>query len=158
MKYLVDVNLPKKFRFFNTADFTFVVDIKATLPDTEIWTYALETDFVILTKDADFYIRALTAERRPKIIRFKLGNQTLSDLHQYFSDYLFLLTDLIRAHSLLVAYPDRVDIIFKGKATVQYGGLFVYTNILLPLRITFICRKQNQLVGLGNVLLNKSLR
>ena len=74
--------------------------------------YALENDFVILTKDADFYTRALTAQRRPKIIRFKLGNQTLAELHQYFSDYWQLLTDLIQVNTLIVAYPDRVDIIF----------------------------------------------
>ena len=41
MRYLVDVNLPKKFRFFNASDFVFVVDIQATLPDIEIWHYAL---------------------------------------------------------------------------------------------------------------------
>lgn len=111
MMYLVDVNLPKKFKFFNRPEFSFVVDIQATLPDTEIWTHALENDFVIL-KDADFYTRALIAQRRPKIIRFKLGNQTLAELHQYFSDYWQLLTDLIQVHTLIVAYPDRVDIIF----------------------------------------------
>lgn len=110
--YLVDVNLPKKFSFFNTPDFAFVVDMQATLPDTEIWTYALENKMVILTKDADFYTRSLTAERRPKIIRFRLGNQTLAGLHRYFEVNWSLLTELIQGHSLLVAYPDRIDIIF----------------------------------------------
>ncbi|MBC3787821.1 DUF5615 family PIN-like protein [Spirosoma utsteinense] len=112
MRYLVDVNLPKKFRFFNTPDFVFVVDIQVTLPDTEIWPYALQNDLVILTKDTDFYARSLTANRRPSIIQFSLGNQTLAGLHHYFIDYWPLLTDLIRTHSLLVAYPDRIDIIF----------------------------------------------
>ncbi len=60
MMYLVDVNLPKKFRFFNTPNFAFVVDIQATLPDTQIWTYALENNLIILTKDADFYTRSLS--------------------------------------------------------------------------------------------------
>ena len=110
--YLVDVNLPKKFSFFNTPDFAFVVDMQATLPDTEIWTYALKNELVILTKDADFYTRSLTAERRPKIIRFRLGNQTLAGLHHYFEVNWPLLTKLIQEHSLLVAYPDRIDIIF----------------------------------------------
>lgn len=112
MKYLVDVNLPKKFRFFNTPDFGFVVDIQATLPDTEIWAYALERNLIVLTKDADFYARALTAERRPKIIQFKLGNQTLAGLHQYFANNWTLLLELVESHSLIVAYPDRIDIVF----------------------------------------------
>ncbi len=112
MIYLVDVNLPKKFRFFNTPEFAFVVDIEATLPDAGIWTYALENDLIILTKDTDFYVRSLTAARRPKIIQFKLGNQTLAGLHQYFEINWRVLTDLIETHSLLIAYPNRVDIIF----------------------------------------------
>ena len=111
MTYLVDVNLPKKFRFFNTPDFTFVVDMEATLPDTEIWTYALENNLVILTKDTDFYVRSLTAERRPKVIHFRLGNQTLAGLHHYFSTNWPLLTELIQTHSLLVAYPNRIDVV-----------------------------------------------
>ena len=112
MTYLVDVNLPKKFRFFNTPDFAFVVDMQANLPHTEIRTYALENELVILTKDADFYTRSLTAERRPKVIQFKLGNQTLAGLHRYFEANWPLLIELIQTHSLRVAYPDRVDIIF----------------------------------------------
>lgn len=112
MRYLVDVNLPKKFRFFNTPDFAFVVDMQATLPDTSIWTYALEHQLIILTKDADCYTRSLTALRRPKIIQLKLGNQTLVGLHRYFDANWSLLIELIQTHSLLVAYPDRVDIIF----------------------------------------------
>ncbi|WP_460674693.1 DUF5615 family PIN-like protein [Larkinella ripae] len=69
----------KKFRFFNTPDFEFVSDIQTTLPDAQIWEYALEKNLVILTKDGDFYARALTASRKPKVIRFKLGNQTLAN-------------------------------------------------------------------------------
>lgn len=111
MTYLVDVNLPKKFRFFNTPDFAFVVDIQATWPDTKIWTYALENQLIILTKDADFYTRALLTEERPKVVQFKLGNQTLAGLHHYFTDYWSLLVQLLEQHSLLVAYPNRIDII-----------------------------------------------
>lgn len=112
MKFLVDVNLPKKFKFFNTPDFEFVADIQTTLPDTQIWEYALEKNLIILTKDSDFHTRALTAARKPKVIRFKLGNQTLASLHAYFSTNWQLLTALIEQHDLLVAYPDRVDVIF----------------------------------------------
>ncbi|GAB3334894.1 hypothetical protein GCM10027299_43450 [Larkinella ripae] len=54
-------------------------DIQTTLPDAQIWEYALEKNLVILTKDGDFYARALTASRKPKVIRFKLGNQTLAN-------------------------------------------------------------------------------
>lgn len=56
-KFLVDVNLPKKFKFFNTEQFIHVVDINPKMKDSEIWDYALSNDLIILTKDSDFYLR-----------------------------------------------------------------------------------------------------
>lgn len=70
MNFLVDVNLTKKFRSFNKPEFSFVADIQATLPDTEIWQYALRNNLIILTKDSDFYDRSLVARYRPKVVHF----------------------------------------------------------------------------------------
>ena len=39
--FLVDVNLPKKFSFFNSPNFVHVVDINPRFTDEEIWNYAL---------------------------------------------------------------------------------------------------------------------
>lgn len=36
LSFLVDVNLPKYFSFFNNADFIFVSDINLQMTDTEI--------------------------------------------------------------------------------------------------------------------------
>jgi len=85
--------------------------MEATLPDTEIWTYALANELVILTKDADFYTWSVVTELIPKIIQFRLGNQTLAGLRTYFDQYWPLLTELIEIHSLVIAYPNRVDVV-----------------------------------------------
>lgn len=84
--FLVDVNLPKYFSFFNKDTFIFVYDIDLQMSDTEIWNYALKYKLVILTKDTDFYNRFLISENDPKIIYFQLGNSSLKQLHQYFND------------------------------------------------------------------------
>ena len=55
MTYLVDINLPKEFSFFQTGDFVFVKDISSSLPDGEIWDLALEKNYIILSRDKDFY-------------------------------------------------------------------------------------------------------
>ena len=55
MNFLVDVNLPKYFRFFNSDNFIHDVDINPCMTDTEIWNYALNNNLVILTKDSDFF-------------------------------------------------------------------------------------------------------
>ena len=53
--FLVDVNLPKHFNFFNDNRYVFVSDINLQMTDSEIWDYALKNEMVILTKDTDFY-------------------------------------------------------------------------------------------------------
>jgi len=53
--FLVDVNLPKMFSFFNYSNFAHIVDINPMMTDDEVWNYALKNNQVILTKDADFY-------------------------------------------------------------------------------------------------------
>jgi predicted nuclease of predicted toxin-antitoxin system len=44
--------------------------------DSEIWQFAKANDFVIATKDADFYELSALYGQPPKIIRLKIGNQS----------------------------------------------------------------------------------
>lgn len=53
---------------------------KAT--DEEIWSYALDQGFVIVSKDEDFHQRALVSGPPPKVIWVRLGNCTTSDIEQ----------------------------------------------------------------------------
>ena len=57
-KFLVDVNLPRYFKF-NSPDFEFVSDIDTRMSDDKIWNYACAKGLIILTKDSDFYTRCL---------------------------------------------------------------------------------------------------
>lgn len=84
LKFLVDVNLPKMFSFFNQENFSHVVDIDPQMSDQHIWDYALKNNSIILTKDADFYHRFLTSPKCPKVVFFQLGNTTISDLYNFF--------------------------------------------------------------------------
>lgn len=111
MNFLVDVNLPKFFRFFNKPNFSFVADIDIRLSDSEIWQYALENECVILTKDTDFYYKSLSSENKPKIIFFSLGNNTLAQLNTYFETHWDKIQELIKENYLIVAKPNQIDII-----------------------------------------------
>ena len=82
--FLVDVNLPKWFNFFNKENFIHIVDIDPRMTDEEIWEYAIRNNKVILTKDTDFYNKSISTVIKPKVICFQLGNMTLADLHNYF--------------------------------------------------------------------------
>lgn len=111
LSFLVDVNLPKFFSFFNDNRFVFVVDIDLQMSDTEIWNYALNNELVILTKDTDFYNRYLVSEKAPKIIYFQLGNFSLKQLHQYFNDNWSKIQTEIGASRLIIAKENHIECI-----------------------------------------------
>lgn len=110
-KYLVDVNLPKYFSFFNESHFIFVADINLKMSDTEIWDYALKNDLIILTKDTDFYFRLLITPIAPKIIYFQLGNLSLKQLHQYFNDNWHQIQLEIKSAKMIIAKVTQIECI-----------------------------------------------
>jgi len=111
MRFLIDVNLPKKFSFFNSEEFIHVVDINPRMKDRDIWEYALENDLIILTKDADFYHRALFEDAGPVVVYFKLGNKTLSELHDYFTSFWPLILSKLHKARFITAYSDKIKVI-----------------------------------------------
>jgi|SRR5690554_181996 len=107
--YLIDVNLPKFFGFFNKENFSFVVDIDLQLSDTEIWEYAIKNNKIIVTKDTDFYDRYLISEQKPKIIFMQLGNMSLKELHQYFEQNWAVIEREIEKGSLVIAKRTHIQ-------------------------------------------------
>jgi len=110
-KFLVDVNLPKYFKFFNDQGFVHVVDLDPRMQDDDIWNYALDNNLVILTKDVDFYFKFISEKNTPKIIYFQLGNITLNDLHKYFTKYWDYLIYLLDNNSFIIALKNDVKVI-----------------------------------------------
>jgi predicted nuclease of predicted toxin-antitoxin system len=107
--FLVDVNLPKYFSFFNYNRFVFVSDIDLQMSDTEIWDFASKNELVILTKDTDFYNRFLVSSTAPKIIYFQLGNCSLKQLHQYFNDNWSEIEGAIKTSRLIIAKENHIE-------------------------------------------------
>ena len=58
-RYLIDVNLPYRFRLWHHPNYLHVKDLDDTMPDSQVWQYAKENDYIIVTKDADFSDRIL---------------------------------------------------------------------------------------------------
>lgn len=81
------------------------------MPDTEIWNLALSKELIILTRDSDFYSRALLSEAKPKIIYFKLGNILIAELHEYFRKNWEQILKSLNGHSLIVATRESVDVL-----------------------------------------------
>lgn len=109
--FLVDVNLPKKFSFFSSANFQHVVDVNPRLTDEEIWNYALDKNKVIITKDTDFYDRSISSERKPKVVFLQLGNLTLEELHHFFHLNWQVIIDHLDKGDLIIVNQNRIKVI-----------------------------------------------
>jgi len=108
-QYLIDVNLPKYFKFFNKPEFSFVIDISLTFSDTKIWEYAVEKNLIIITKDTDFYYRSLIASIKPKVVYISLGNISLKQLNSYFTLYWHIIEEALHNHYLIVVKEEGID-------------------------------------------------
>ena len=49
-------------------------------PDEDVWKYACDNGFVIVSKDSDFYQRSMLYGHPPKFIWLRIGNRTRADI------------------------------------------------------------------------------
>jgi len=80
MKLLLDENLSRRIvpfiqESYPNSSHVVLLDLE-NANDKIIRNYAIENDFVIVTKDADFYEMSLLYSQPPKIIWLKIGNQS----------------------------------------------------------------------------------
>lgn len=54
----------------------------ATIPDREVWDYARQHDYIIVTKDADFSELSLLLGFPPKVIWIRRGNCSTGDIER----------------------------------------------------------------------------
>jgi len=80
MKLLLDENLSRRVVPFIQEAFPDSTQIALlgmeNSIDKDIWQYAHDNNYVIVTKDSDFYEMSLLYGQPPKIIWLKIGNQT----------------------------------------------------------------------------------
>lgn len=81
MKLLLDANISWRLVKKVDAHFPETLHVNLTnLPnpasDIEIWSYALQNDFVIVTNDEDFLRLSLAKHFPPKVILLRMGNQS----------------------------------------------------------------------------------
>ncbi len=78
MKLLLDQNLSHRLLDDTGDDFPGSVHIKTLnmerASDTEIWLYAQNNSYVIVTRDSDFHELSLMGKESPKVLWLKCGN------------------------------------------------------------------------------------
>jgi predicted nuclease of predicted toxin-antitoxin system len=110
LKLLVDNNISFKLVAEFADSFSGSNHVRDTVgveadDDIMVWQYALENDFLILTKDNDFDERSLLAGCPPKIIHLVCGNKS--------SDYILNLILRNKDEIILFSGTDKENCILK---------------------------------------------
>ena len=91
MRFIVDAQLPPALARFLASlgeDAIHVLDAGLMeANDGEIWSFALQNDWVIITKDEDFQIRASVSKQYPRIVWVRVGNCSKQKLLDVFSKH-----------------------------------------------------------------------
>lgn len=90
MKLLLDENLSRRLIPFLTHEFPGSSQVALLgmeqASDMEIWNYAKDHGFVIVTKDSDYYDLSLLRGTPPKIIWLKVGNANKASITKKLID------------------------------------------------------------------------
>jgi len=67
----------------------------STATDDQIWTFAQQNRFVILTKDADFNERSEVLGAPPKVIWLRVGNCSVTDIDRILHKHHMLIAQFV---------------------------------------------------------------
>ena len=111
MQFLIDVNLPYWFTFWNSEAYIHVKDLDRTWRDQKIWEYAEEKHLTIVTKDADFFHKIMYQSSPPKVIHIRLGNMKIQTMYQFFEKNWATIIELSKNYKLVSVYEDRIEVV-----------------------------------------------
>lgn len=110
-KFLIDVNLPYRFQFWNSADFIHQRDLDDEWTDTQIWDYAKRNNLTIISKDFDFYERILLRQPPPRVIHLRIGNMKFRAFREFIGSNWSQIEELIVHHKLIIVFSDRFELV-----------------------------------------------
>ena len=115
MKFLVDINLSPQLCLWLRSlghEASHLADLSLlTAPDSEVWDRGRDPGVVILSKDSDFYDRALLLGPPPHVLHIAVGNCTNERLMEILRDAWPEIENAFLAGSRLVSLShDKVEI------------------------------------------------
>jgi predicted nuclease of predicted toxin-antitoxin system len=74
--------------------------------DSEIISYAVENEMIVVTKDSDFYYRFITNRMPPRLLLIKTGNIKTRELKSLFVQKFNKIILAFQDHSLVEIHKD----------------------------------------------------
>jgi len=106
---MIDENLPFSLGVRLGVDYVYASQIAEQASDSLLWQRARENDWVVLTRDTDFFDRLLRHGSPPKVIWIRLGNVRKGDLLRMLEERWPAIEQRIRSHDLVEVYADRLE-------------------------------------------------
>jgi len=113
-KILVDENLPRTLLPALGAGAQHATDLGPRQSDEQLWLYARERGFVLLTKDTDFFDKLMLSGAPPKIVWVRTGNLRRVALEERITREWNSILTLLETSDLVEIHPDRLEAVSFG--------------------------------------------
>jgi predicted nuclease of predicted toxin-antitoxin system len=108
-RLLIDENLPFSLGNRINRDFIHASQIADQASDSLLWQHARDNDWIVLTRDTDFFDRLLIHGAPLKVIWIRLGNLRKHDLLEIIHRRWLTIEERIESYDLVEVYPDRLE-------------------------------------------------
>lgn len=108
---LIDENLPRSLGDQLGETCVHASEIAAQASDTELWQYARERNWIILTRDTDFFDRLILSGNPPKVVWVRLGNLRKSELIEVLRTKWKAIRKLIESADMVEVHPERLEVL-----------------------------------------------
>lgn len=114
--FLFDENIPVPLRFVPSLPVTHATAVghqprSQGVSDRELWTHAADNALVIVSKDADFADRIMTATPPPWIVHLRFGNLRRAAFQSLLATAWPRVESLLPQHKLIRVFTDRIEAI-----------------------------------------------
>ncbi|WP_410522742.1 DUF5615 family PIN-like protein [Pedobacter sp. BS3] len=82
-----------------------------TTTDSNTNMLSILEEYILITKDSDFYYSYISSRKPHKLVFVKLGNMRLKELKSYFERNASAIIKLLEEYSFLILEPERIRIL-----------------------------------------------
>ena len=117
MKFLIDAQLPSALKAIFKEKGVEVIHTrdlpkKNLTSDFDITKLSIEQQWIIVTKDSDFYHSFLIKKEPYKLIFVRVGNMGLEELKQFFRKNIHFIIELIEKGNLVELKKDEINVLY----------------------------------------------
>lgn len=108
-KLLIDENLPATLAAKLPVRCMHACDLGSQPADMDLWNHARSDDWIVLTKDTDFFEQLVLHGPPPKVIWLRTGNLRRAALEDMLVARIPHILEMLKQSDLVEVHPDRLE-------------------------------------------------